>query len=386
MDQGVAEVDHTLSHISTASNRTPFHQGAELILDRLSGGRRWIGLAAWSLVAAVILAAVPAAGASGTRPGSAQISAGSHGVQTIVAREFAKVAPVDPAGPAGDIGTVLEGPAFGPDGELYFVRSSALAGQPKILALDVRTRALRTVHTDTTGVYSSVQFSPVNGLLYATDFTGAVDRMRIDGSGFTHLVSGPVLGSTMVADDLTFDKKGRFFVTDMRGASWKTVGRVIGFDSDGHDPQLIQGGLASPNGISFDPEYHGLWVSEYADARELYLPLNADHTAAADGHPALYGNLGTTQFDSNAVDSAGNLYQCIWGGGKVLVYRPDGTLIARIVVPQAVERDELLTTNLAIKPGTNQGYLTVGGKRGGYIYTFRSPVPGGWQSNGGGPQ
>jgi lactonase len=357
-----------------------------MILDRVPGRRRLIGLTACASLAVATLAGVSAAQASGPSPRSTGNGAISGGVQTIVAHEFARVAPVDPPGPVGDIGTVLEGPSFGPDGELYFVRSSAVAGQPKILTLNVQTRAVRTVYTDSTSIFSSVQFSPINRMLYATDFTGAVDRMSADGSGFTRLVSGSVLGSAMVVDDLTFDKAGHFFVTDMRGDPWNPVGRVIRFDSDGQNSTLIQGGLASPNGISFDPAYNALWVSEFAAGREDYLPLSTDHSTVVGGHTAIYASIGTAQLDSNAADTAGNIYQCVWGGGKVLVYRPDGTLIAQIVVPQAVQTDELLTTNLAIKPGTTQGYLTVGGKRGGYIYTFRSLAPGGWQSNGGGPQ
>jgi lactonase len=357
-----------------------------MIFDRVRGGRRLVGLSACALLVVGTVAGVWASDAFGTSPRSTGSGGASGRVDTIVAQEFARVAPVDPPGPIGDIGTVLEGPSFGPDGQLYFVRSSAVADQPKIVALNVKTHALRTVYTDSTSIFSSVEFSPINGLLYATDFTGAIDRMHTDGSGFTRLVSGPVLGSPVVLDDLTFDKQGNLFVTDMRGDPWNPSGRVIRFDSDGHNPTLIQGGLASPNGISFDPAYDALWVSEYTAGREEYLPLNADHSATTGGHTAIYASEGTAQLDSNAVDTAGNIYQCVWGGGKVLVYRPDGTLIARIVVPQAAQTDELLTTNLAIKPGTTQGYLTVGGKRGGYIYSFRSLAPGGWQSNGGGPQ
>jgi lactonase len=355
-----------------------------MIRDRIAGGRRSIALGGCALLVVAAGAGVWASSAAGTSGSSSGSGPASGRVPTIVAQQFAHVAPIDPPGPIGDIGTVLEGPTFGPDGQLYFVRSSAVAGQPKIVALNPKTHAVRTVYTDATSIFSSVEFSPTNGLLYATDFTGAIDRMRADGSGFTRLVSGPVLGSPMVLDDLTFDKQGNLFVTDMRGDPWSPVGRVIRFDPDGHNPILIQGGLASPNGVSFDPAYDALWVSEYTAGREDYFPLNADHSATTGGHTAIYGSAGTAQFDSNAVDTAGNIYQCVWGGGKVLVYRPDGTLSARIVVPQAAQTGELLTTNLAIKPGTTQGYLVVGGHRGGYIYSFRSLAVGGSQSNGGG--
>jgi lactonase len=98
----------------------------------------------------------------------------------------------------------------------------------------------------------------------------------------------------------------------------------------------------------------------------------------------MYANTGTAQLDSNAVDTAGNIYQCTDGGGHIIVWRPDGTQVADIIVPQNLSADETLTTNLAIKPGTREGYLVVGGHAGGYIYTFTSLAVGGSQSNGGG--
>ncbi len=42
------------------------------------------------------------------------------------------------------------------------------------------------------------------------------------------------------------------------------------------------------------------------------------------------------------------------------------------------------TTNLAIKQGTTDGYITVGGEDGGYIYHFRALAKGIPESNGGG--
>ncbi|HEY3632751.1 MAG TPA: SMP-30/gluconolactonase/LRE family protein [Jatrophihabitantaceae bacterium] len=311
------------------------------------------------------------------------------GVSIIVARQLAQVAPVDPPVPGNAaLGTVLEGPAFGPDGLLYFVRATAPSGQPKIIAFDPMTRRSRGIYTDDHSILSSVQFSPADGKLYATDFTGAIHRLNRDGTGFTTVVSGPVLGSPMVVDDLAFDRSGAMFAVDMRGTPWSPVGRLIRFDPDGSHPTLLLDGLAAPNGISFTPDFSALWVSEFTAGREDYLPLSGDHTAIATGigagHIGMYISVGQAQLDSNAVDTAGNIYQCVFDGGEVRVFTPDGSLVAKIVVPQTLPRDELLTTNLAIKPGTRAGYLVVGGHSGGFVYSFKSLAPGGWQSNGGG--
>jgi sugar lactone lactonase YvrE len=103
------------------------------------------------------------------------------------------------------------------------------------------------------------------------------------------------------------------------------------------------------------------------------------------GHIGMYASPGIDQLDSNAADTAGNIYQCIENGARILVWNPTGRMIAKIVVPQDLAVDETVTTNLAIKPLTSQGYITGGGHAGGYIYSFTSLGIGGWESNGGGP-
>ncbi|OLT23126.1 hypothetical protein BJF78_07055 [Pseudonocardia sp. CNS-139] len=331
-------------------------------------------LAATGIATAVIAAAAPAFEAAASVAGAPT---------TIEATELVQVAPVDPPRPTGDFGTVLEGGAFGPDGDLYFVRATAEAGRPKVVALDLDTLDVRTVFTDSTSTFSSTQFSPTNGLLYVTDFAGTVIRMKPDGTDVTTIVSGDVLGAPVVYDDLAFDEAGNFYVTDMRGTPWAPTGRVLRFGPDGQDPVLLMDGLAAPNGIAFDPAHEGLWISEHTGGRVDHLHMTADGRVSS-AHIGMQIDTGDARLDSTAVDSEGNIYVAVWGGGKVLVLRPDGTLAARIVIPDAAERGLDLTTNLAIKPGTTDGYLVTGGRGGGYVYTFTSLAPGGGQSNGGG--
>ena len=117
--------------------------------DRAKGGNvarsRWGWLAAVGLTigAAFMWAgAVPAVSRSARFTPTAHAK---HAATTIVARLFARVAPLDPPGPQGHV-TVLEGPAFGPDGELDMVHPTAPAGQAKVIALNVRTRHTRAVY------------------------------------------------------------------------------------------------------------------------------------------------------------------------------------------------------------------------------------------------
>lgn len=306
-----------------------------------------------------------------------------QGPREVPATRYAKVADLDPPSGFGPL-TVLEGPAFGPDGKLYFVDLTAPAGGPKILKFDVRTKAVTPVYRDADSGFSSLQFSPADGKIYATDFkNGKIDRLNPDGSGFTTVFSGPVEGRTMVPDDLAFDKAGNMYVADYHGSPWDPTGRIVRFDADGTHPTVLQGGLSAPNGISFNADYSALWVGEYSTGREALFTLAPDGKSVVESRVAMTANIGGHGFDSNAVDAAGNVYQVVIGTGKILVWNDHGDLIGTIMVPD--ERGwEPLVSNLVIKPGTTDGYITVGGKDGGYIYSFRAFAPGTPQSNGGG--
>jgi lactonase len=349
--------------------------------DRLGRHRPLTVLAAAALVAACVTGAT----AGGSAPGHAAQPA-NEGPQTITAHLFAQVAPLDPPSSLGHI-TALEGPAFGPHGWLYMVHPTAPAGQPNVIALDLRTRRVRGIYTEpqgSTSMFTSLQFSPADGRIYLTDLNGKIDRMNPDGTGFTSILSSPVLGQPLAPDDIAFDRSGAMFVTDFQGTPWKPSGRVIRLDPDGTHPTVLMNGLAAANGISFDPTYSALWVSEFRAGRDDYLPLSPDRTSVADPSVGMYANEGVGGFDSNAVDASGNIYQCAFGDGKIYVFSPHGALLATIVVPQTMPAPELLTTNLVIKPGTRDGYLVVGGDSGGFVYKFRALGLGDAQSNGGG--
>ncbi len=89
----------------------------------------------------------------------------------------------------------------------------------------------------------------------------------------------------------------------------------------------------------------------------------------------VYHNTGHPMPDSNKVDSAGNLYQGIQWGGRILILNAEGFPVANVVVPGREEGHLLMTPNLAIKPGTCEGYMVASGPEGSWIYTFPTLAP-----------
>jgi lactonase len=293
--------------------------------------------------------------------------------KTVYAKQLTRILP------QGSEPVLFEGGAFGPEGNFFFANVLTKPGGPKIIKLDPATKKWESIHTDKTGAYTSTQFDS-KGNLWVTDFTGKIDVMNPDGSGFRTTYGGKLATG---ADELAFDPQGNMFVGATTGSPWKPTGKLLLLNSQGKDPKTLMGGLASPNGVSFTPDYEHLWVSEYTGQREAYLTLNKNHTAVAEAQVGMHGSPGIGHFDSNMVDSAGNVYQCVNEDGEILVWNEHGELQETIKIKQNLGASEMSATNLAIKPGTDTAYVVVGGKAGGFVYTFKALAKGFAGSNGG---
>ncbi|MFI1753330.1 SMP-30/gluconolactonase/LRE family protein [Streptomyces sp. NPDC020571] len=332
------------------------------------------------LAGVVTLAALALAGC-GTQTAGAPLDPGaSGGDRTIRAQQVMRLTEVHEQ--TGT--TLLEGPVFDEDGQLLVVDVTAPAGEPKVLRVNVRKRTSEPVHTDARGTYTSAQFSPYDGRIYLTDFShGDIVSLAPDGGDPRTFFSGEVDGSRMNPDDLAFDREGNLYVSDSRGLSeGEAKGRVVRIGRAGKEATVLADGLASPNGISFDADYRGLWFSELTQNRVSYLLLDGEG-GVASRHTAIRVDGGIAQTDSIAVDADGNLYQGLHGRPAMAVYDKYGERLATVTVPARAARGLESATNVAITPGGTRAYMTVSGPGGGCLYSFDALGKGIRQSNGG---
>ena len=333
------------------------------------------------MAASAALVACSTAGCAGPAASGAQ---GPTASETPVHRQAEQVLQVSSVHEQTGM-TLLEGPTFGADDSLYLVDVTAPPGGPNVMAVDLGTREVRTVYTDEAGAYTSAQFSPADGRLYLTDYRGRIVSVTAQGDDPRTVAEGPVDGRPMQPDDLTFDDEGNMFVTDSAYTAYPDAapsGRVLRFEHGTGRASVLADHQPNPNGISFDLDGGALWVSQLDANRIDLLTLDEDRTAVTAGHTAMHVDGGTTQTDSNAVDAAGNIYQGVHGEPRMLVYSPDGTHRATVTVP-AADGDLQSVTNIAIRPGTTDAYVTVSGPDGGFVYRFDALAEGVRQSNGG---
>ncbi|MFE4694971.1 SMP-30/gluconolactonase/LRE family protein [Streptomyces sp. NPDC056749] len=330
-----------------------------------------------AVLAAICTLTLTGCGTETREPGAGTASAGTD--RTIRAHKVMQLTQVHE-----ETGmTLLEGPTFDGSGKLIVVDVTAPAGKPKVMRVNVEKKTVGGLHTDSRGAYTSAQFSPYDGRLYLSDYAhGEVVSLAPDGSDPRTFFSGKVDGAQMNPDDIAFDEGGNLYVSDSRGLSeGEAHGRVVRIDREGEKATVLADGLAATNGISFDADYRGLWISELTRNRVSYLHLD-DEGGVMSKHTAIRVDGGIAQTDSIAVDADGNLYQGLHGRAAMAVYDRYGKRLATVEVPARAEGLES-ATNVAITPGGTKAYMTVSGPAGGYLYTFDALAKGTRQSNGG---
>ena len=126
------------------------------------------------------------------------------------------------------------------------------------------------------------------------------------------------------------------------------------------------------NGVALAPSGKKLWVVETGRSDIVLIQLMDDGITIRPpaGCSVPYGFTGGG-CDSMTVDADGNAYVCINGQGRIVVLNPRRIPIANVLMPGRDEGMHLLVTNLKFKPDTDEAYVTVSGKTGGWVCRFK---------------
>ena len=213
-----------------------------------------------------------------------------------------------------------------------------------------------------------------DGRFFVADATGKVLELSPEGTFIRDLLASHPK-KALAPNDLVFDMAGNLYFTDFSGTYQDPCGGVYRFDCEGgyEKLSLVVGGLASANGIVLTPKGDELWITETARNCVLRARLDKDGFLKKRGGLAtLYYNQGVGLPDSSKMDEQGNLYQTINFGGRIVILDRYGMAVGNVVVPEREKADCLFSPNLAIKPGTDEGYLLASGMRGAWIFKFRT--------------
>lgn len=275
-----------------------------------------------------------------------------RGLQAIVAEPWLQISNQTPGLSQLDNAVILEGPSFDRDGNLLVVEvygGRVLRVSPdREVSVVVPKNAYGSagigIHKDGRIFVAGVGDIQSGGCVYAT---------QPDGSREEFIVA-PDKG--YIPDDLVFDSEGGFYFTDYRGNSADPAGGVLYVSPDRKTITPILPNLSMPNGVALSPDGTILWVSETGRNLLHRIVLASPTTIAVHGTRIPYHFVGAN-VDSMRVDNDGNVYAALFGGGRVLVFNPEGVPIGQVLVPGRDEGRYLYTTSIAIKPGTSELYI-----------------------------
>jgi gluconolactonase len=273
-----------------------------------------------------------------------------------------------------------EGPAMGPDGQLYFsditftARSGMQAGY--IWRLDPTSHRAE-IYRSPSGMSNGLLFD-MDGRLVAAlgaDFGGrAIVRTDLT-TGRTTILAALVDGRRLNSpNDLVLDERGRIYFTDPRYEGYEPMDQpvmgVYRIDPDGPVTRII-GDAGRPNGILVSPDQRTLYVASidppwYGLNALLAYDLGADGSVShrrvvRDFHP----DAGP---DGMAIDVQGRVYAARPAQDPgVYVYTSDGRELAFVRTPAS-------PTNAAFGLGAFAKTLFI--TAGGAVYGIRTTVEG----------
>ncbi len=268
----------------------------------------------------------------------------------------------------GDIKNQLgEGPVWDvAEKALYWIDGSA----PAIYRLDPKTNQVKEWKTP----------KPI-GSFAIREKGGAICAMT-DGFYFFDFATG---AATAVKDGIvakpgtTFndgktDARGRFIAGTLDSKFKESVGSIFSIDAS-LKCSVLEPAIGCTNGPCFSP-----------DNRTFYCSDSVSRMIAAYDYDVATGKVSNKrQFaaikglggvpDGATIDAEGNMWSCIAGGGKIVCFKPDGTIARTVEVPVPIITSVMFGgDNLDVMYATSIGSKTLGmepGPEGGRLFAIK---------------
>ncbi|MEM7405005.1 MAG: SMP-30/gluconolactonase/LRE family protein [Pseudomonadota bacterium] len=270
--------------------------------------------------------------------GPVALADGSVLLVEIERQTLSRVAPDGTVTVVAETGGGPNGAALGPDGRCYLCNNGGFvwheSGERLVPGL------------------SGAEYS--GGRLQVVDLAdGAVTTLYTDSD------RGPLNGP----NDIVFDAEGGFWFSDLGKIRERDMDRgYIGYArTDGSECRQVIRGLVTPNGVGLSPDGKTLYAAETLTGRLWSWPVVApgkvafDRASAAPSRGSLmFTPAAFQEFDSLAVDGAGNVCVATLHNGGITVVAPDGGSARHLPMPDPA------TTNICFGgPDLATAYITL---------------------------
>ena len=267
-----------------------------------------------------------------------------------------------------------EGPCFDTEGNLYFVNWLSSSVMRRTPGGEV------SEFFNTGGIPAGLAFH-ADGSLYVADEGDNIHGILRIAGGEGEIVVNTYQGQPLNGvNDLVFDRNGALYFSDpWRSSAANPIGGFYRLFPDGALEQ-IDTGLQFPNGVAISPSGDAVYLAETIPNRILRYAIGSDGSIGQREHWADMprvtfpgagdaDDLPTGGPDGMAFDEAGNLYVAYYGGGRVVIFAPDGSRAGEILVPGAS------VTNIAFG-GPDRRTAVITDVATASVYTAQVDTPG----------
>jgi sugar lactone lactonase YvrE len=181
-------------------------------------------------------------------------------------------------------------------------------------------------------VVGSIALRADGGLLAAT--RSGLHRLDPDSGDLVLIVDPEAHLEDNRFNDGRCDRQGRFIAGTMSDVRRDPAGSLYRFEA-GDRVERLRGDIVVPNSLAFSPDGRTMY---FADTyRNRILACEYDGASGTIAHERLFANTGghTGRPDGSCVDADGYLWNCEYGGWRVVRYAPDGRIDGAIPVPVA---------------------------------------------------
>ena len=251
----------------------------------------------------------------------------------------------------------IEGPAVGPDGNLYVVNFAREGTIGRVRSASGEAELFVTLPAGSTG--NGIRFLP-DGRMLVADYTGHRILAVTPGG---EIGTYAELSTAHQPNDIAVAPDGIVYASD---PDWKAGTGRIWLVRRGGEASVLEAGLGTTNGIEVSPDGRRLYVAESVQRRIWVYDRAADGSISGK---RLFAEFADHGLDGMRCDAAGNLYVTRHGAGKIAILAPDGKL------QREVATKGRLPSNIAF--GGEDGrtaFVTLQDR--GAIERFRTLLPG----------
>jgi len=268
--------------------------------------------------------------------------------------------------------TLGESPIWDPQSEsLYWIDM----GAPVLNCLDIKTG--NSFHYKTPSPLGSINLSKNGDILTTTGQD--IGILRKPDFEFEQIHSLGIDDTNIVFNDGKCDAYGRFWVGTRDLLLERSLSMLYLFETKRFQPKVEN--LIVSNGLGWSPDNKRFYLTDTIKKTIYRYPFDIDNATLGEVEVFITVSEEGIYPDGLAIDSEENIWVAMWGAGKIVCYKKDGSILSSIELPAknvtsccfgGKDLKTLFVTSATFDFGDNNDL----GKDAGGLFAISSPVPG----------